>query len=352
MDEIEITIIEDEELPVRHPSLTKKKSKLWGSLENYEVRVICSQKVIRAVEIYSRENSRKEVGGVLLGEAYLYKGYIYIEITAIIKAPILSAQQNTSGSFNFSPEAWAEMNRVRDKNYEDLKIVGWFHSHPGHGIFLSQGMDTFIQDNYFNRPWQVAMVYDPLRHEGGFFVWEAKQTIEATGFFEKFLPDNSKSIVTWKNFLPRVQKKPIPAPSGLWYVFMTTASVFLVFLLYLSLINYKKIQLQEQELGALQVAGTQVDGTAQALNRTVERTLQAMNSTLQAVIPTNTSTPTPTASLTPSPTETPTITLTPTTSLTPSPTETPTVTLTPTPSLTPSPTKTSMPPTEIESATP
>src|SRR5439155_15730472 len=37
-------------------------------------------------------------------------------------------------------------------------------------IFLS-GMDLFIQDNFFNLPWQVAFVYDPLGKDEGMFIW-------------------------------------------------------------------------------------------------------------------------------------------------------------------------------------
>ena len=59
-----------------------------------------------------------------------------------------------------------------DKDHPDARIVGWYHTHPGFGIFLS-GMDLFIQDNFFNLPWQVAFVYDPTSEEEGLFVWHA-----------------------------------------------------------------------------------------------------------------------------------------------------------------------------------
>ena len=49
-----------------------------------------------------------------------------------------------------------------DAEHSEERIVGWYHTHPGFGIFLS-GMDLFIQDHFFNLPWQVAFVYDPLR---------------------------------------------------------------------------------------------------------------------------------------------------------------------------------------------
>jgi hypothetical protein len=57
-----------------------------------------------------------------------------------------------------------------DENYAGKMIVGWYHSHPSYGIFLS-GDDTFIQQNFFNQPWQIAIVIDPVRKEIGTFGW-------------------------------------------------------------------------------------------------------------------------------------------------------------------------------------
>jgi hypothetical protein len=34
-------------------------------------------------------------------------------------------------------------------------------------------MDLFIQDNFFNLPWQLAFVYDPIGGDEGSFVWRA-----------------------------------------------------------------------------------------------------------------------------------------------------------------------------------
>ena len=36
-----------------------------------------------------------------------------------------------------------------------LKIVGWYHTHPGFGVEFSE-MDLFIQQNFFGGPAQIA----------------------------------------------------------------------------------------------------------------------------------------------------------------------------------------------------
>ena len=48
--------------------------------------------------------------------------------------------------------------------------MGWYHSHPGFGVFLSDH-DTFIHKNFFSSPGQVAWVFDPHSDEEGCFGW-------------------------------------------------------------------------------------------------------------------------------------------------------------------------------------
>jgi proteasome lid subunit RPN8/RPN11 len=47
-------------------------------------------------------------------------------------------------------DAWESMLRVRDLEYPDLRVLGWFHSHAGWGVFLSDP-DVFIHRHFFPR---------------------------------------------------------------------------------------------------------------------------------------------------------------------------------------------------------
>jgi proteasome lid subunit RPN8/RPN11 len=80
-------------------------------------------------------------------------------------------------SLTFTHDTWQEINRIKDEHFPDLKIVGWYHSHPGLGIFLS-AMDEFIHRNFFNMPWQIAYVIDPVNEESGIFRWEGGALVE------------------------------------------------------------------------------------------------------------------------------------------------------------------------------
>lgn len=52
------------------------------------------------------------------------------------------------------------------------RIVGWYHSHPGHGLFLSQtDLDTHMQFYQFSL-YAVSLVADPKSGEFGIWIYE------------------------------------------------------------------------------------------------------------------------------------------------------------------------------------
>jgi len=52
------------------------------------------------------------------------------------------------------------------------RIVGWYHSHPGHGLFLSQtDLDTHMQFYQFS-PFALSLVVDPKSQEFGIWIYE------------------------------------------------------------------------------------------------------------------------------------------------------------------------------------
>lgn len=120
------------------------------------------------------ENPNIEVGGVLLGGVYRSPGVggaddlpiDFIEIMDSIRAERTNA---TVGQLEFTPESWARINRERDEKYAHLQIVGWYHTHPGHDVFLSN-QDRFIHNNFFAQDFQLALVLDTHAHYGAFFV--------------------------------------------------------------------------------------------------------------------------------------------------------------------------------------
>jgi proteasome lid subunit RPN8/RPN11 len=56
--------------------------------------------------------------------------------------------------------------------HPELEIVGWYHTHPGLGIFLSE-QDLFVAGHFFPAPYQLSLVIDPIRSLAGAFYMAA-----------------------------------------------------------------------------------------------------------------------------------------------------------------------------------
>ncbi|MGD0818961.1 MAG: hypothetical protein ABR986_11305, partial [Methanomassiliicoccales archaeon] len=67
-------------------------------------------------------------------------------------------------SVRFDRQGFEKLFESLDDCGFDYVIVGWYHSHPGHGCFLSQ-TDIDTQVSMFNRPFHSALVIDPVNME-------------------------------------------------------------------------------------------------------------------------------------------------------------------------------------------
>lgn len=117
----------------------------------------------RRIRQHARAHMKTEVCGVLIGA--MDDGEV--RVRASIEA-LNAAQAGTH--VTFTQDAWEAIYKVKDQSYPEERIVGWYHSHPGFGVFLSEH-DTFIHQNFFSSPNQVAWVYDPHTDEEGCFGW-------------------------------------------------------------------------------------------------------------------------------------------------------------------------------------
>ncbi len=119
--------------------------------------------VIREIRRHARSSSKTEVCGVLVGR----ENRDGMEVEACISG--LNAEQ-AGAHVTFTQDTWEHIYKVKDQQYPNQRIVGWYHSHPGFGIFLSDH-DTFIHKNFFSSPKQIAWVCDPHSDEEGCFGW-------------------------------------------------------------------------------------------------------------------------------------------------------------------------------------
>ena len=140
----------------------------YGRPNEEELPVFIDIDVMRDMETHALSDTSVELGGVMLGGQFEDEdGKPFVLISDSLRA---KHYESTKGSFKFTHETWSEITRQRDEFPDDLAMVGWYHTHPDWGVFLS-GMDMFICDNFFNRMLDVALVIDPVRGDRGVFQW-------------------------------------------------------------------------------------------------------------------------------------------------------------------------------------
>lgn len=152
---------------------------VYDSPGDEPIAVFVSEQVMRAIERHSASDKEHEIGGVLIGGFYRNDERSFVEVTDIIEA------ENAAGtdiSLTFTHETWEHIHDQAARRGGDAQIVGWYHTHPGLGVFMSK-QDEFIHSSFFADPWHVAIVYDPIYSNWGCFKWADGKLERADGFY-------------------------------------------------------------------------------------------------------------------------------------------------------------------------
>ena len=152
---------------------------LFGEVENDDIKVYIKQEVYKALEKYALADVDHERGTIILGDYCEELGKKHVIVSNYIEAKYTDASAST---LTFTHETWDYVHKEHDGKFSDKKIVGWQHTHPGYGIFLSN-YDLFIQENFFNLPFQIAYVIDPVQNIRGFFQWKDGKIEKLKGFY-------------------------------------------------------------------------------------------------------------------------------------------------------------------------
>jgi proteasome lid subunit RPN8/RPN11 len=150
-----------------------------GEVEPDDVKVYIHQNTYNAIERFSRSDMDHELGSILFGGYSQYSSKMHVVISDHIEAKYTDA---TASTLTFTHETWDYIHKEHATRYPNLKILGWQHTHPGYGIFLSN-YDVFIQENFFNLPFQVAYVVDPKQNLRGFFQWKSGKIEKLKGYY-------------------------------------------------------------------------------------------------------------------------------------------------------------------------
>ena len=138
--------------------------------ENYVFPVYINEVTIKKIILYCK-SFKKEIFGYLIGSILKWddKLYVKIEDLLFLLGAIHSEEYSTAQIEGAAGKYESKFQRLkRKRGNSSLRIVGWWHSHPDFGCFLSN-TDLKTQKYFFPESYQVALVVDPIRNELEFY---------------------------------------------------------------------------------------------------------------------------------------------------------------------------------------
>src|SRR5438046_2787949 len=170
-------------------------------------RVNFSRRAYADLSSHANESLDAEVCGVVGGEVRREDDAPAVEVRAVIRG---AAAREARAHVTFTHETWNQIHATLDKDYPDLQIVGWYHTHPGFGVEFS-AMDRFIQENFFSAKTQVAFLSDPL----GSDIALAYNGDEGIDYLPRFWVDGREHNATIPGGVPTAEESaPSEAPRG------------------------------------------------------------------------------------------------------------------------------------------
>jgi len=136
--------------------------------ERSPLTVFITQTAYSRADAHAASRLNAEVGGILVGKwcADARSGEPFIVIVGAIPARFT---RQGSVYLTFTQDSLVDLHAKSEMQYPGKEIVGWYHTHPYMGVFLSQ-YDTWLHEHFFPEPWQVALVIEPVNTSGGFFI--------------------------------------------------------------------------------------------------------------------------------------------------------------------------------------
>jgi proteasome lid subunit RPN8/RPN11 len=180
------------------------RSKRWESPHEFKgarplVKIFLSQSAYCRISLHSASEMDDEVGGALVGLWCLDRdsGEQFVVVQHM-----LPARHTRQGSvyLTFTQDTLVDFHDEVEKNHAGKKIVGWYHTHPRMGIFLSH-YDTWLHNNFFPESWQVALVVEPHSSLAGFFIRRDDGALDPTRYFGFYELNGNlgRTMVNWKN---------------------------------------------------------------------------------------------------------------------------------------------------------
>ena len=165
------------------------------------ISVFVTQRAFVRFCAHAGSDLQNEVGGWLIGKWRADKatGEHFIVVDAILPAP---HTRHGSAYLTFTQDTQIALYDELKDRYPGKELVGWYHTHPRMGVFLSE-YDTWLHRNFFPEIYQVALVIEPYSATGGFFLRQPDGSLDPRhyyGFYELY-HRNRRSVMHWQNLL-------------------------------------------------------------------------------------------------------------------------------------------------------
>ncbi len=188
-----------------HPALMPVEEALrWDSRfderrDPLTVSVFVTQPAYARVCVHAASDLDNEVGGVLVGQWYRDESS---GEEFVVAESVIPARYTRQGPvyLTFTPDSLVYFLNTVEEQYPGKRIVGWYHTHPRMGVFLSR-YDTFLHGSFFPEPWQVALVVEPHSSTAGFFIRRKDGELDPSHYFGFYELNGNlgHSLVQWQN---------------------------------------------------------------------------------------------------------------------------------------------------------
>lgn len=203
MSESKVRLFPPIEIPPRRSRFPIQRARRW--LPPFEdevepqVSVFVTPKAFVRFCAHAGTDLECEVGGGLVGK---WRLDVRCGRQFVVVENVLPARFTRRGSvfLTFTQDTLVAMNEELEERYPGKQLVGWYHTHPRMGLFLSH-YDVWLHKNFFPEPWQIALVIEPHTSIGGFFVCQKDGFLDPNryfGFYE-LVDDAQKSVMFWTN---------------------------------------------------------------------------------------------------------------------------------------------------------
>lgn len=151
--------------------------------------VYVSRDIYDAIWEHAKCETRNEVGGALIGfycRDETSEREKFLVVTDVLNMPPVPPRYFKSPALlRFTNEFLNELDDYMvqiNRKYPELIRLGFYHTHPGYGVFLS-GTDVRTFKKFFKNAWQIAMVVDPVNKDEGVFYWQDDRISPKNGFY-------------------------------------------------------------------------------------------------------------------------------------------------------------------------